>query len=79
MGGVDERTLVRSSRLLAELILTHDRERRRRTELSICYSDAEKIQYLDLDSQDETPMSVGRRDDDVLERGKWRWRITCGW
>ena len=51
-----------ASRILAELILTHDRECRARTELAVVASGCSNC-----DMQDETPMAVKRRDAPLSE------------
>ena len=57
-----------ASGTLAELILTHDRERRARTVRAVVASrHCVFAQHLDCDIQDETPMAVGRRDTQLSE------------
>ena len=53
-----------ASRILAELILTHDRERRARIELAVV---ASRVCVLNCDMQGETPMAVKRRDAPLSE------------
>ena len=59
----DPRSLAKAKIVLAELLLLHDRERRARMERGVAYSHGvRKVQYLDIDCQDETPMTLGRRE-----------------
>ena len=60
--GIDKRALVKYAAVSAELILQLDRDLRFRIEQSIAMSQVEKLQYLDVEMSDETPMPVGRRD-----------------
>ena len=61
--GCDLRTADLHRIALAEMILQVDRERRTRTEWTVARSGMRPVQYLDLDSFDETPMPVARRDE----------------
>ena len=62
LSNVDFRAAVRYQRICAELVLSLDRERRSRMEQCFATASLERVQYLDIDMADETPMLVGVRD-----------------
>ena len=65
VAGVDFRVVRKYKRVLAELLIQHDKEREERFETSLSFADDENwkpVQHIWSYAADETPMDCGIRD-----------------